>query len=63
MGLAELPPYAEIVRCKWVFTIKYNSNVLVVAKRYIQIYGKNFFKTSSSIARMGGIQLVIENQQ
>lgn len=56
--LVDYPPDVDIIGSKWVFTIKYHFDGSI-AKGYIPMHGIDFFKTFSSITRLGTICLVI----
>lgn len=54
--------------CKWVFIVKYNSNVslkiykaTLVAKRYFQTYEIDYLETFTSVAKMNSESTVLTN--
>jgi hypothetical protein len=64
--LTTLPPNKKVVGCKWVFTIKQNSEGKVerykarlVAKGYSQTYGVDYDETFAPVAKMNTIRTLI----
>jgi hypothetical protein len=64
--LTTLPPNKKIVGCKWVFTVKQNSEGKVerykarlVAKGYSQTYGVDYGETFAPVAKMNTIRTLI----
>ncbi|XP_077222215.1 uncharacterized protein LOC143856063 [Tasmannia lanceolata] len=64
--LASLPPGAQVVGCKWVFTVKYlpDSSVerlkaRLVAKGFTQTYGIDYVETHSPVAKIPSIPVLI----
>ncbi|KAL0288861.1 UNVERIFIED_CONTAM: Retrovirus-related Pol polyprotein from transposon RE1 [Sesamum angustifolium] len=60
--LVEVPPNADIVACRWVFTLKFRANrtlkwykARLVAKGFTQTYGVDYFETFSPIACLNSI--------
>ncbi|KAK4381917.1 Retrovirus-related Pol polyprotein from transposon RE1 [Sesamum angolense] len=63
LGLA--PADANVVSCRWVFTLKYQADGSIhrykahlVAKGFTQTYGVNYFETFSHIARLNSIRVL-----
>jgi hypothetical protein len=64
--LTTLPPNKRVVGCKWVFTVKQNSEGKVerykarlVAKGYSQTYGVDYDETFAPVAKMNTIRALI----
>jgi hypothetical protein len=64
--LTTLPPNKRVVGCKWVFTVKQNSEGKVerykarlVAKGYSQAYGVDYNETFAPVAKMNTIRALI----
>ena len=54
------------VGCKWVFTLKYNSDGMInrykarlVAKGFTQSYGVDYFETFSPVAKLTSIKVIL----
>ena len=54
------------VGCKWVFTLKYNSDGIInrykarlVAKGFTQSYGVDYFETFSPVAKLTSIKVIL----
>ncbi|KAL0373048.1 UNVERIFIED_CONTAM: Retrovirus-related Pol polyprotein from transposon TNT 1-94 [Sesamum calycinum] len=63
--LVEVPPNADVVACRWVFTLKVWADrtlerfkACLVAKGFTQMYGVDYFKTFSPIARLNSIRVL-----
>ena len=64
--LVPRPADANIVTCKWVFTIKYHPdgtiahhNAHLVALGFTQAYGINYTKTFSPVARLNSVRVLL----
>jgi hypothetical protein len=62
--LVRLPSGKKPVGCRWVFTVKYNSDGTVkrykaklVAKGYIQTYGIDYLETFAPVAKMNIVRI------
>ena len=54
------------INCQWIYTIKVGPNgqvdqlkVCLIAKRYTQVYGKDYDDTFSLVAKMSSIHLCL----
>ncbi|KAL0303030.1 UNVERIFIED_CONTAM: Copia protein [Sesamum radiatum] len=63
--LVDPPPSADVVACRWVFTLKFSADgtlerykARLVAKGFTQTYGVYYFKTFSPVARLNCIHIL-----
>lgn len=64
--LISLPAGKRDIGCKWVYTIKMDSNgsvahlkARIIAKGYAQTYGVDFTNTFSHVAKLNSIRILI----
>ena len=65
-SLVSLPPHKNVVGCKWVYKLKYNSDGTIakykarlVAKGFHQQYGVDFDETFSSVIKPPTVRLIL----
>ncbi|KAL0454779.1 UNVERIFIED_CONTAM: Retrovirus-related Pol polyprotein from transposon RE2 [Sesamum latifolium] len=63
--LVEPPPNADVVACRWAFTLKLRADgtldrykARLVAKSFTQTYGVDYFETFSPVARLNSIRVL-----
>lgn len=63
--LVPAPANADIVACRWVFTLKYRAEAAIdryksrlVAKGFTQTYCVNYLETFSPVAHLNSIQVL-----
>ncbi|KAK4381159.1 Retrovirus-related Pol polyprotein from transposon TNT 1-94 [Sesamum angolense] len=63
--LVEVPPNADIVACRWVFTLEFRADgtlewykARLVAKGFTQTYGVDYFENFSPVARLNSIRVL-----
>jgi len=66
MFLMDLPPRKRLIGCKWVFKAKHKPNETIdkykarlVAKRYTQTEGIEYFETFSLVVKITTIQFIL----
>ena len=64
--ITDLPHGKNLIGCKWIFTIKTKADgsierykVRLVAKRFTQTYGIDYEETSTSVAKLNTIRILL----
>ena len=65
--LVPRPSDANVVSCKWVYSLKYNPDGTIarykarlVARNFTQAYGLDYTKTFSLVARLDNMHFILE---
>ena len=64
--MVDLPKKKKLVGCKWVFTIKYNSDGTIerhkarlLAKGFTQTFGIDYIETFALVAKLNTIRVLL----
>ncbi|MCR2847943.1 hypothetical protein KN825_15310, partial [Weizmannia coagulans] len=64
--VVELPMGKKVVSCKWIFTVKYNSDgsinrykARLVARGFIQSYDIDYQKTFALVAKLNTVRVLL----
>ena len=57
--IVERPKDKKVVGCRWIYTVKYQAEVRLVAKGYTQTYEIDYQETFAPVEKMNTIRIII----